>query len=240
MMGLALKVDVLCEKNNTYLQVQVPKSNIPISLKGKYYYRSGTITQELNGIALQNFLLNKSNITWDAVTISDAKFSDLDIDLINWFIRKSVDVKRLNYESLNEDVKTVLKKLDLINEANELTRAAILLFARRPAKYIKTATTKIGRFGESDSDLINQDVIECNLLEMSINIMQVLQNKYLNNNISFDGLLRVEKLEIPENALREVIFNALVHKDYSEHTDFTIKVFSNRIVFWNNGELIAP
>lgn len=51
---------------------------------------------------------------------------------------------------------------------------------------------------------------------------------------------RADKTEYPVIAVRELILNALVHRDYSNHTDFTpitIKMFSNRIEIENPGGL---
>lgn len=51
---------------------------------------------------------------------------------------------------------------------------------------------------------------------------------------------RSDKPEYPVVAVRELILNALVHRDYSTHTDYTpvtIRMFSNRIEIENPGGL---
>ncbi|MCK9401518.1 MAG: ATP-binding protein [Bacteroidales bacterium] len=59
LMGIVLHVDLLFENSLPYLLLKVPQSSQPVSLRGKYYVRSGSTTQELNGFALQNFLLKR-------------------------------------------------------------------------------------------------------------------------------------------------------------------------------------
>ena len=49
-------------------------------------------------------------------------------------------------------------------------------------------------------------------------------------------LLRKEPLEIPENALREAIFNAIIHKNYMG-TAIQLKVYNDRVQLWNYGGL---
>lgn len=49
------------------IEVVIEPSNVPISYKGKYYYRSGSTMQELNGVALQKFVLKKMGRTWDDI-----------------------------------------------------------------------------------------------------------------------------------------------------------------------------
>ncbi len=51
-----------------------------------------------------------------------------------------------------------------------------------------------------------------------------------------DRKQRIEPLEIPEDALREAIFNSVVHKDYSGAA-IQMKVYADRILLWNEGNL---
>ncbi|HVO75843.1 MAG TPA: ATP-binding protein, partial [Ignavibacteriaceae bacterium] len=54
--------------------------------------------------------------------------------------------------------------------------------------------------------------------------------------IDFEGLQRIEKGEYPVAALREMLLNALVHKNYSGST-IQIRVYDDKISFWNEGTL---
>jgi ATP-dependent DNA helicase RecG len=67
-MGLVVDVDLHEQEGLDYLEVTIVPSNVPVSYKGKYYYRSGSTLQELTGTALTDFLMRKLNITWDAAT----------------------------------------------------------------------------------------------------------------------------------------------------------------------------
>lgn len=52
--------------------------------------------------------------------------------------------------------------------------------------------------------------------------------------------IRADRTEYPVIAVRELILNTLIHRDYSNHTDFapiTVKMFSNRIEIENPGGL---
>ena len=54
--------------------------------------------------------------------------------------------------------------------------------------------------------------------------------------IGYKGLYRNETLEYPEEALREAVTNAVVHRDYvGAHTQ--IKVYPDKLVLWNEGGL---
>ena len=95
---------------------------------------------------------------------------------------------------------------------------------------------KIARFINSDDVLRFQDIIEGNILEMADKVMDILKTKYLISPISYKGLQRIENLELPEDALREAIFNAIVHKDYTG-APIQLSVYNDKLILWNEGRL---
>ena len=116
------------------------------------------------------------------------------------------------------------------------TNGAVLLFGKYPQRRFVTSSFKIGRFGTDDADLLNQDQIEGNLIQMTDKIMQVLSSKYLIRPIHYEGLQRKEPLEIPEDALREIIFNSIVHK-LQFGTWNQMSIYDDHIRLWNEGVL---
>lgn len=56
---------------------------------------------------------------------------------------------------------------------------------------------------------------------------------------TFDKLLRIDKRSFPEEALREVLLNALVHREYSTSGSILVKIFPNRIEFISSGGLFG-
>ena len=95
---------------------------------------------------------------------------------------------------------------------------------------------RIGRFGLTDSDLIIQDIVEGDIIRMADRVIDILRSKYLVSPIKYQGLQRLELLEMPEGALREAIFNAIIHKDYTG-AHIQMKVYDDRIEIWNQGKL---
>lgn len=65
-LGIIIDVNLLESNDKEYLQIIVPKSLYPISLRGKYYYRTGSTMQELKGASLDQFLLSRQGRTWDS------------------------------------------------------------------------------------------------------------------------------------------------------------------------------
>lgn len=62
-----------------YLEIEVQPSAMPISVHGRYYTRSGSVTSELQGNQLNMFLAAKMGLTWESVVEEDFSLDDIDI-----------------------------------------------------------------------------------------------------------------------------------------------------------------
>ena len=235
-LGLVNDVDLLNEGGKDYIRVTVTPSNTPISYHGKLYYRSGSTLQELNGTATQNFLLRKMGATWDSQIVERSSMNDIDTKAVEYFLRKGVDNGRLTTETKTDSLQKILSNLRLVDNDGRLTMAALMLFGKDPQQFCLNARFKIGRFGRNGSELFTQDLIEGNLIQMADKILSILSDKYLIRPIHYEGLQRIEPLEIPELGLRELIYNAIIHKSY-DGPDIQMKVFDDRITLWNYGML---
>ena len=60
-------VNLLTEDEKNYIEICVDPNSYPVNYKGEYHYRSGSTKQQLKGQALNQFLLQKTGITWDSV-----------------------------------------------------------------------------------------------------------------------------------------------------------------------------
>lgn len=105
----------------------------------------------------------------------------------------------------NATTEDVLNNLGLLEDNGNLKAAALLLFTKNPKRYFPGVEFKIGRFHTTESDLIIQDAIGGNILQMPEKVMEALKSKYLVSPIHYEGMQRIETLEIPEKALREAI-----------------------------------
>ena len=213
----------------------IEPSMMPISYRGVYYYRSGATKQELRGTALHQFLLKKMGLNWEDMPCDGTSLDDIDDNAINYFLTHAIDEGRLDPERRNSTKEEVLANLGLI-KADIPTNGAVLLFGKYPQRVFVTSSFKIGRFGVDDSDLLNQDMISGNLIQMTDKIMQVLSDKYLIRPIHYEGLQRKEPLEIPQDALREMIFNSIVHK-LQIGTWNQMSIYDDHIQLWNEGVL---
>jgi ATP-dependent DNA helicase RecG len=237
LLGLMVDVNLHTKNGDDYLEIVVEAYPFPISLRGKYYYRSGSTLQELKGVGLTKFLLQRQGIKWDGVPVPNITAGDLKNDTFDFFRKKAAKNKRLELEDLDGSDQELLESLQLyLEDEKMLKRAAILLFHPKPEKYVTGAYIKIGYF-ENEADLMYQDEVHGNLFEQIEQTMDLLFTKYIKALISYEGISRVETYEYPMEAVREALLNAVAHKDYSGGAPIQIKVFKDRIMIWNDGQL---
>ncbi len=237
LLGLMLDVNLHTERGHDYLEIVVEPYPFPISLRGKYYYRSGSTLQELKGAALTKFLLQRQGKKWDGVPVPNVTAGDLKNDTFDFFRKKATKSNRLASEDLDGTNQELLESLQLyLEDEKMLKRAAILLFHPKPEKYVTGANIKIGYF-ENEADLMFQDEVHGNLFEQIEHTMDLLFTKYVKALISYEGISRVETYEYPREAVREALLNAIAHKDYSGGVPIQIKVYKDRLMIWNDGQL---
>jgi ATP-dependent DNA helicase RecG len=232
-LGLIVDLVVKNKNNLEYLQIVVQKTYAPVSINGKFYQRSGSNTMELNGGNLTNFLLKKYGKTWDDIAVDTFTLEDINLETVEKF--KIWTRSRAPFVEQEKDLKTLFERLNLY-DGNKLKRAAILLFGKNPQRYFIQSHSKIGKF-LSDSELLTSDIIEGNLFEQLEKIIDTLRTKYLHSFITYEGLQRIETLEYPYEAVREIVINALIHRDYSDTTVLQIRVYEDKLIFTNGATL---
>lgn len=234
-LGIICDINLHEKQGKHYIEIVVKPYDIAISYHGKYHYRSGSTKQELKGNALNEFLLKKSGRTWDDVIELRASLEDIDPEAINAFKKAASQSKRLPFIEEEKNISNILENLLLVEKEN-LKRAGILLFGKKPCRFFINAFVKIGRFGKSDDDLLFQEVIESNIFELADKTLEVLDRKFLISPVSYEGLHRIENWEYPYKAVREAIINAIVHRNYTG-APIQISVYDDKMIIWNEGKL---
>ncbi len=235
-LGLVVAVNLHSTKAGLdWLAIEVDAYPSPISYRGEYHLRSGSTKQELKGAALDRFLLRKLGRHWDGVPVPHVGLADLDPAAFKAFRKLASVSGRLGADALAESDAELVDKLHL-KEGRYLKRAATLLFHADPEKFTTGACVKIGFF-RTDSDLLYHDVITGDLFTQVDKTLDLLLTKYLRAGISYKGTQRLERLPVPEAALREAVINAIAHKDYGASIPIQISVYDHKLLLWNPGQL---
>jgi len=233
-MGIICDVQLEDKQGKKYISIKVNPYSVAVSLRGRYYYRTGSTKMELTGVELNEFLLKKAGKTWDDVVEEGATIKDIDEPSIIKFIEDSKEKGRMP-ETKGLSAFQILEKLQL-TEGRKLKRAAIVLFGKDPNRFYPNVQVKIGRFGKDSTDLKFHEIVEGNLVQMLDEVQAQLNHKFLTRPVDFIGMQRVEKDEYPVAALREMLLNTLVHRTYmGAHVQ--LRVYDDKLSIWNEGGL---
>ena len=231
-LGLIVDVDLITESGLDVIKITVEENPYPVNYKGEYHYRTGSTKQLLQGSALTNFLLRKTGKNWDSVPLENVSVEDLDKESFDIFHCEAIRSGRMSKDDLKLSNQDLLEKLNLL-DGTMLKRATVLLFHRNPEKWITGSFVKIGFF-ENDADLRYQDEVHGSLMIQADRVIDLLYTKYLTAEISYDNITRIEHYPFPKDAVREAVFNALIHQDFSVGVPVQISVYKNKLYISND------
>ena len=130
---------------------------------------------------------------------------------------------------------TILRKLGLFSSKG-LTNAAIVVFGKNPEKFFPNITLKCGRFKGLTEEFADIKDMDGNLFQLLDGVLEFFKN-YLSVRATIKEFRREEKWEIPLEALREAILNALIHRDYRPNSFVYVRIYDDLIDISNPGKL---
>jgi ATP-dependent DNA helicase RecG len=164
---------------------------------------------------------------------------------INAFLDKIISLKP-NLVNLDKD--TILKINGIVDKNNYPTVCGILNFGKYPQIFspnldIVAVRCSTNEYGIEDQNGIR--FLDNKRLDGTISEMLKLALSFVVNNIKKatkinDNGIREDVMEYPIKAIREIILNALIHRDYSIHTEnepIRLTIFDDRIEISNPGGL---
>ena len=201
----------------------------PVACRGRYFKRVKNSNHQLSPIEISDMSMQTLQVSWDSYPAQNASVEDIDLEKVRKFINKVNEKGRFHLSGIPDED---LKKLKLINN-EKVTNAALLLFAKEEIVY----NVHLGRF-KTPSMIIDDRMLRLPLFEVVEETM-----KYIVSQIKFAFEIKgipTQRTEIPEyplDALRELVLNAVIHRDYLSSADIQIKIFDNYITFFNPGKL---
>ena len=236
-----------------FISAEIPGSDVikrPVFYKGKgrlkgSYVRVGDSDEPMTEYEVYSYEAYRKKYQDDVRTVERATFSSLNQGLLAHYIELLKNGKpRLAAISDNE-----IYELMSIRRNDDVTLSAVMNFSPYPQAYfpqlciIATAVPgrEAGAIGEQGERFLDNQRIEGNISEMLDGAMQfVSRNMHTKTIINPNTGKREDRTDYPITALREVILNALVHRDYSIHTEgmpIQIIMYEDRIEIRNPGGL---
>lgn len=218
------------------IEIFVPECPVkPVFVKDKVFIRVGKSNQKASAEKIRSFINEQRTRYWDS-EVSSVKLSELSVQKIKSFVRKYEEERDVILEGI-KSAETVLKKLNLV-KGKKLTNAAVLLFSKQPQLHFYNSLVRCASFkGNEPVDFTDMQDIQGTVIEQVPAVLSFIR-KHLNIAASIRGKLEREDIwEIPKDALREAIVNAICHRDYESTANVQVRIFDNRLEIWNPGLL---
>lgn len=221
--------EVIEREGKQIVVLSIPEYPIkPVSVQGRYFKRVENSTHQMTISEVVNMHLQTMNSSWDAYIDSFHTIEDISLQKV----QKAIDALCSRGRNIVEDPLSFLVKYDMLR-GDKITNAAFLLFHKND--HIIN-TIELGFF---QSDIIIKDSwrLKSDLLSQIDEVMDFVK-KHINKEVIITGNPQnTERWQYPLEAIREITMNMIIHRNYQSPADSIVKVYPNKIEFFNPGLL---
>jgi len=240
-----LSVRVTLGPNKPYARVH--------NARKTYFIRVGSTVREASREELQRMFQASGHLNYGLKPVPGASLDALDLRRLQDYFTRVLDGDAPREED-NTGWERLLTNVDLFTESagqRVATVDGMLLFGRQPHRFLPQSGIRAICYAGADRDYAtradedirgamvplgaaSQDTAEPGLIERTLQFVR--RNTQPSAHLE-DGR-RVDRWEYPEDVVREVIVNAIVHRDYSIHgTEVLLEIFADRLEVTSPGRL---
>jgi len=220
------------------LHISIPKSpKVHYTTQKKCYTRVNARKKEIKGDRILALSYSKGSYSYEKQAVDNLEIEDI--------------VDSIHFNSYLNRVESTLEPVIFLRKQRLLTKkegenlpnvGCTLLFDEEPQASLDTrCAIKIYRLRTTSSEYKREQLEERphtikgpleKMIQDSLNkVDQILANA------SYNVSGKLEKLNYPTEAIKEIIVNAVIHRDYSLNDDIHIKIYDNRIEVFSPGKL---
>ena len=219
-----------------------PSYEPPVRFKGKTCIRigprKGTATQEE-----ENSLTEKRQYyirSFDMSPCRDATLEDIDqSQFLNNYLPLAVSPEII--ENDTRSIKDKMASLRLYDKTRDCpTNAAVLLFGKNVDYFFPGAYVQFVQFDGTDNaaEIVNQNEFRGSLMSVLPVLKTFVETSVVKKRpVPVSALQEKIEYNYPEWAVRELLMNAIMHRDYSGNTPVKFYIYSDRLEITNPGGL---
>jgi len=225
---------------NHLLVIHIPQSpELHANQQDDVYYRMGDKSQKLSFDDRLRLMYSKGSRYYEDEPAADSSIDDIDMDFVASYCKK-IGYAKSPTEYIQQNKSYIVTK----GGRQEMSVAAILLFGKDPQQYFQRARIRFTRYDGieakvgSEMNVVKDKIFTGRILDMVEKTLafvqdQIKEHTYLGKEGKF-----ITTPEFPEFVWKEIIINAVTHRDYSiKGTDIQVKMFDDRIVVESPGNL---
>lgn len=243
-----------CEINDkTIVSAEIPGVDIskrPVFYKGVgrikgSYVRVGESDEPMSEYEIYSYEAFRNRTRDDIRVVEGASLKLINKERMNQYLEAVRNERKNLYDNVSES--EILEFMGIAKD-NALTLAGLMTFSMYPQAYfpqlcitaVSLPGTEQGEIGDDGERFIDNKRITGAISDMLEEAVEFVRTNSRTKTIIDDNGHRVDKPEYPIKAVREAILNALVHRDYSVHTEnvpIRIEMYRDRMEIINSGGL---
>lgn len=244
----------VCEINDkTIVSAEIPGVDIskrPVFYKGVgrikgSYVRVGESDEPMSEYEIYSYEAFRNRTRDDIRVVEGASLKLINKERMKQYLEAVRNERKNLYDNVSES--EILEFMGIAKD-NALTLAGLMTFSMYPQAYfpqlcitaVSLPGTEQGEIGNDGERFIDNKRITGAISDMLEEAVEFVRTNSRTKTIIDDNGHRVDKPEYPIKAVREAILNALVHRDYSVHTEnvpIRIEMYRDRMEIINSGGL---
>jgi len=217
--------EILHEASKAVLVVNVAKGDQrPYATRsGRHYVRTVDRCRRASREELLRLFQATGSLFYDESSVARLSLADLDLDDVQRYL------VRTGQQELGEDIPRLLRNWRLFNGEHP-TVAGVVLFGAKPQQHLPQAQVNAARFAGTDSseDPTDRKDFTGRLLDV-IDQTETFLRLHLLKPHRIEGFGSEPHPELPAEALREAVVNAVAHRDYTVHGPIRLFIFADRV-----------
>jgi predicted HTH transcriptional regulator len=177
-------------------------------------------------------------VPFDASVCDRATMDDLSEEKLRWFLEVAKRERNYPLPARTSREKT-LAHLNLLDNGQP-THAAILLFGREPQRFLTTSEVKCLHFHGTEvrKPIPSYQIFKGTVFDLVDQALDFVLSKISRRIGTREHSVQAPvEYELPQEAVREAIVNAVAHRDYASKASVQVMLFADRLEVWNPGEL---
>ena len=240
---------VVEKEGKFFVSAEIPGVDLaerPVFYKGKgrlkgSYTRVGDSDEPMTEYEVYSYEAYRKKYQDDVRSVSRATFTAL----VKNDVTRYIELLKAGKPHLADLDDEEICELMSITRDHQITLSTVMIFSPYPQAYfpqlcitaISVPGRELGEVGEMGERFLDNERIEGNIANMLEEALRFVKRNMKTKTIIRDGE-REDRTEYPMTAVREAVINALVHRDYSIHTEgmpIQIQMFEDRMEIRNPG-----
>ena len=207
----------------------------PYSSSSGYYRRLDAVTQKMTQKEVRLFFRETDTVSFESLPCNKVSVKDISLPKVKIFLKEA----GTSLKTSKANLPMVLSSLGVTGK-NKINNAGALMFSSNVDRAIPHSESIMTAFkGDDRIHIFDRKDVRDDLFTQFNEAVAFLK-KHLNIRSEIREFDRHDIYEIPQDAWREAILNAIIHRDYSfKGTSIYVMVYDDRVEIENPGKLLS-